>query len=390
MVKLFVGNLGDTHDVTSNDLRLQFEKYGSVTECERIKNFAFVHMDDAAAADRAQQELNGFEIKGIQIRVEMSGRQNQRGPSMKLFVGNLAEDTTAQDLRELFEKYTRVLEADVIRNYGFIHIDPEDGKDKLEIILRELNDYNLNGNEIRVQQSTSTVRQRPGMQGDQCYRCGQDGHWSKSCPRSLSNYRQARGLRNGSGIGPIRNSLSSFVDSYSRSTDRNNSNLLGGIPLLNRNLQNPYPQPMMPSYIQERNFLSNSNVTSNTSWPSYTSRQPLGIGSMIQNGSSTLTADYQRTLSQSNQMLVSQFMNKTDAPANGYFSNSHAGLASYDRVMPMQNNERQMLGNGMCYGNFSNSSNGSHSQMLNSNSGPSYQMSRMSGGFGPSYPGNSI
>ena len=100
----------------------------------------------------------------------MSGRQNQRGPSMKLFVGNLAEDTTAQDLRELFEKYTRVLEADVIRNYGFIHIDPEDGKDKLEIILRELNDYNLNGNEIRVQQSTSTVRQRPGMQGDQCYR----------------------------------------------------------------------------------------------------------------------------------------------------------------------------------------------------------------------------
>ena len=65
MVKLFVGNLGDTHDVTSNDLRLQFEKYGSVTECERIKNFAFVHMDDAAAADRAQQELNGFEIKGM-------------------------------------------------------------------------------------------------------------------------------------------------------------------------------------------------------------------------------------------------------------------------------------------------------------------------------------
>ena len=64
MVKLFVGNLGDSYEVTSNDLRLQFEKYGSVTECERIKNYAFVHMEDATAAEKALQELNGFVIKG--------------------------------------------------------------------------------------------------------------------------------------------------------------------------------------------------------------------------------------------------------------------------------------------------------------------------------------
>ena len=64
MVKLFVGNLGDSYEVTSNDLRLQFERYGSVTECERIKNYAFVHMEDATAAEKALQELNGFVIKG--------------------------------------------------------------------------------------------------------------------------------------------------------------------------------------------------------------------------------------------------------------------------------------------------------------------------------------
>ena len=31
--------------------------------------------------------------------------------------------------------------------------------------------------------STSGVRQRPGMGGDQCYRCGREGHWSKECPQ---------------------------------------------------------------------------------------------------------------------------------------------------------------------------------------------------------------
>lgn len=67
MVKLFVGNLGDTNTVTSNDLREQFERYGSVTECERVKNYAFVHMDDRNAAEKALQELNGTSIKGIYI-----------------------------------------------------------------------------------------------------------------------------------------------------------------------------------------------------------------------------------------------------------------------------------------------------------------------------------
>ena len=65
MVKLFVGNLGDANSVTSHDLREQFERYGSVTECERVKNYAFVHMDDRSAAEHAQKDLNGTQIKGI-------------------------------------------------------------------------------------------------------------------------------------------------------------------------------------------------------------------------------------------------------------------------------------------------------------------------------------
>lgn len=40
LMKLYVGNLGDGGAVTSGDLRTLFEKYGEVTECECIKNYA--------------------------------------------------------------------------------------------------------------------------------------------------------------------------------------------------------------------------------------------------------------------------------------------------------------------------------------------------------------
>ena len=39
---------------------------------------------------------------------------------VKIFIGNLSSDTTGDDLRPLFERYGRVSECDVIRNYGFV------------------------------------------------------------------------------------------------------------------------------------------------------------------------------------------------------------------------------------------------------------------------------
>ena len=40
-----------------------------------------------------------------------------------------------------------------------------------------LNGKNIHGSNIRVQLSTSKVRQKPGMNEGQCYRCGDSGHW---------------------------------------------------------------------------------------------------------------------------------------------------------------------------------------------------------------------
>ncbi|KAM9424189.1 RNA-binding protein 4.1-like isoform 2-T3 [Pholidichthys leucotaenia] len=41
---------------------------------------------------------------------------------VKIFVGNVATDAKAKDLRELFEKYGEVTECDVLVNFGFVHM----------------------------------------------------------------------------------------------------------------------------------------------------------------------------------------------------------------------------------------------------------------------------
>ncbi|XP_023338475.1 RNA-binding protein lark-like isoform X2 [Eurytemora carolleeae] len=171
MVKLFIGNLPDGNLVTNDDVRPLFAEYGTVTECEIIRNYGFVHMETEEAAETAIKELNGREVKGRPMKVEKSESKGPKKPSQKMFIGNVADGTTNEQLRSLFESYCEVLEADVMtgKNFGFVHIDASVGRGKTNQIIKELNGYELNGNKIRVQLSTSGVRTRPGMDGDQCF-----------------------------------------------------------------------------------------------------------------------------------------------------------------------------------------------------------------------------
>ncbi|KAK7104677.1 RNA-binding protein lark-like [Littorina saxatilis] len=69
-IKIFIGNLsGDTEP---NDVRVLFEKYGTVEECDVLKNYGFVHMTDKTEANTAIANLDGYNIKGQRMRVELS------------------------------------------------------------------------------------------------------------------------------------------------------------------------------------------------------------------------------------------------------------------------------------------------------------------------------
>lgn len=78
-VKIFIGNLSS--DTESADVRHLFEKYGTVAECDVLKNYGFVHMNTQEEADTAIANLDGYNVKGQRMRVELSTgkRGNPKG-----------------------------------------------------------------------------------------------------------------------------------------------------------------------------------------------------------------------------------------------------------------------------------------------------------------------
>lgn len=83
-MNIYVGNLD--YKVDGNDLKDVFEDYGSVTDSKvitdkmsgRSKGFGFVTMDDASAAEKAINELNGatYENREMVVNVAREKRQS--------------------------------------------------------------------------------------------------------------------------------------------------------------------------------------------------------------------------------------------------------------------------------------------------------------------------
>uniref|UniRef100_UPI00398ECD3B RNA-binding protein 4B-like n=1 Tax=Pristiophorus japonicus TaxID=55135 RepID=UPI00398ECD3B len=176
MVKIFVGNLPRL--TTAEEIRALFEKYGEVSECDLIKNYGFVHMDNKDAAKEAIENLHHFKLHGVPINVEAS--KSMTKSSTKLHVGKVSSSCTSQELQAKFEEYGPVLECDIIKDYAFVHM--ERGEDAMEAI-KGLDGTDFKGKRMHVELSKSRLRIQPGMgEKNTCFRCGKDGHWSKECP----------------------------------------------------------------------------------------------------------------------------------------------------------------------------------------------------------------
>lgn len=158
--KLFIGNLDE--QTKANDIRPLFEKYGKILECDVVKNYGFIHFQNENDSKEAIANLNGYVINGNAIKVETAkSRRAANSNTTKIFVGNLTEKTRAPEVKALFEKFGTVLECDVIRNYGFIHLESQDNN--VNEAIRELNGMMVDGQALKVQVSTSRVRQKPGI-----------------------------------------------------------------------------------------------------------------------------------------------------------------------------------------------------------------------------------
>lgn len=94
-IKIYVGNVPQT--ARNSELKELFEKFGKVVECDILKEFAFVHMDDTNGAKAAIAGLNDSLWKGSRIRVELSTTKTSKGEPSHRFRNH--EDSSIDRIR---------------------------------------------------------------------------------------------------------------------------------------------------------------------------------------------------------------------------------------------------------------------------------------------------
>ena len=76
-IKIYVGNI--PLSARNSELKELFEKFGKVAECDILKDFGFVHMEDKNDAKAAIAGLHDTLWKGCRVRVELSTTKTNKG-----------------------------------------------------------------------------------------------------------------------------------------------------------------------------------------------------------------------------------------------------------------------------------------------------------------------
>ncbi|GAB2300186.1 30S ribosomal protein 2, chloroplastic [Dionaea muscipula] len=174
--KLYVGNIPRT--VNNDELRRMVEEHGAVEKAEvmydkysgRSRRFGFVTMKTADDAIAAIEKLNGTEIGGRKIIVNITEKPLEpvdlsilQGDDFqfvdsphKVYVGNLAKNVTSDTLKRFFSgKGKKVLSAKVSRvpgtsksrGFGFVTFS---SAEEVEAAVSSFNNADLEGQQIRV------------------------------------------------------------------------------------------------------------------------------------------------------------------------------------------------------------------------------------------------
>ncbi|XP_069500884.1 RNA-binding protein 14 [Ambystoma mexicanum] len=157
-MKIFIGNVDER--TTQEEMSALFEKHGTVVSCAVMKQFAFVHMREEDRALAAIAALNGRELNGRKMVVELSKPRPLN--TWKVFVGNVSASCTPAELRAVFEAYGRVVECDIVKDYAFVHMEKEA---EVKEAIENLNGKELKGRRINVELSTKVQKKGSGPNG---------------------------------------------------------------------------------------------------------------------------------------------------------------------------------------------------------------------------------
>ncbi|KAL8487551.1 hypothetical protein ACS0TY_024018 [Phlomoides rotata] len=162
---IFIKNLDKTID--NKALHDTFSSFGNILSCKiatdmngQSKGYGFVQFDSAEAAQSAIDKLNGMLINDKQVYVGHFLRKQERDTSHSnpkfnnVFVKNLAESTTDDELKTIFGEYGTITSAVVMRDsdgksrcFGFVNFENADDAAKA---VEALNGKSFNDKEWYV------------------------------------------------------------------------------------------------------------------------------------------------------------------------------------------------------------------------------------------------
>ncbi|XP_044470296.1 polyadenylate-binding protein 4-like [Mangifera indica] len=150
---IFIKNLDKSID--NKALHDTFSTFGNILSCKiatdlsgQSKGYGFVQFDNEESAKSAIDKLNGMLLNDKQVFVGPFLRKQERESSMEkikfnnVYVKNLAESTTDDDLKKIFGEYGTITSAVVMRDadgkskcFGFVNFeDPDDAAKAVEAL----------------------------------------------------------------------------------------------------------------------------------------------------------------------------------------------------------------------------------------------------------------
>eukprot|EP00088_Acartia_fossae_P067941 TRINITY_DN8529_c0_g1_i2.p1 TRINITY_DN8529_c0_g1~~TRINITY_DN8529_c0_g1_i2.p1 ORF type:complete len:602 (+),score=186.33 TRINITY_DN8529_c0_g1_i2:114-1919(+) len=181
--RLYVGRL----NVRTNERELKehFLNFGDVTDCfimrfpdtKKSKCFGFINFSSLSELDKAlshpRHVLDGSTLevrkavpKG-ESEVEIAKKEKQKYQESKIFVGNLDENDTKDDLRNCFERFGNILDAFIMKDgvtgkskcFGFVVFD---SVKSMENCLAN-KPHRMGRNELEVKRAAPKKQYGPGM-----------------------------------------------------------------------------------------------------------------------------------------------------------------------------------------------------------------------------------
>ena len=162
--KIFVHNVGE--EATYEDFQASVEKFGEVTDFFNPgRGFAFVEFSTPAEANACIASMDNTEISGRTIQMNIARPKGEKGADRggrggasggggrrndvegaKLFVHNVSEETSQDDLRYAFESHGTVTDAyNTAKGFAFITYS---SPDEAQAAIKAMNGTNVCGRDI--------------------------------------------------------------------------------------------------------------------------------------------------------------------------------------------------------------------------------------------------